>query len=384
MHPIVRQLLDQAKQETGLTDLGDQRCLEGLEVYVQTLEQCCPDEKGKSRLLKIQYKKLLSRLRIFEAIRQHPEIRDEKIVAPLFVTGLPRSGTSALLNVLAKDPDARPLAQWELRHPEPYPGLKPGEPDPRYLAVVEKMAALEGSEFRKIHYADADTPEECVMLHQLSFDGVQTGFEIMFEPYHSWFLDRDLHWMYQEYKLFLQVLQWQRPGKRWVLKAPAHMWAIDVILELFPDANFVWGHRDPVGVTSSICSMNQQVTRMYMGDTSHLDQSAVAKTVMDFYAQSLERGLFMRRQQPENHFMDYNHKEFIQQPLQLIERVFDRFDLSMRADQRSAFLDHIQNHPQHKHGKHEYTLDDFGLTEDIIRERFSFYSFKHSYAQEPK
>lgn len=382
MHPVVQQLVEQARQETDLVDLGDERCLEGLEVYVQTLEHCCPDENGKNRLLKIQYKKLLSRLKIFEALKQHPEIRDENIVAPLFVTGLPRSGTSALLNALAQDPDARPLAQWELRHPEPYPGLKPGEPDPRYLAVVEKMAALEGSEFRKIHYADADTPEECVMLHQLSFDGVQTGFEIMFEPYHSWFLNRDLHWMYEEYKLFLKVLQWQRPGKRWVLKAPAHMWAIDVILDLFPDAAFVWGHRDPVGVTSSISSMNQQVMRMYMGDTSHLDQNAVAKTVMDFYAQSLERGLAMRQKHDARHFMDYNHKEFIARPLQLIERVFNTFGHNMRPDQRSAFVDHINNHPQHKHGKHEYTLEDFGLTEAMIRERFAFYTFKDNYSQE--
>ncbi len=382
MHAVVQQMVEQARQETGLSDLGDERCLEGLEVYVRTLENCCPDETGKSRLLKIQFKKLLSRLKIFEALRQYPEIRDEQITAPLFVTGLPRSGTSALLNALAKDPDARPLAQWELRHPEPYPGLKPGKPDPRYLAVVEKMAALEGNEFRKIHYADADTPEECVLLHQLSFDGVQTGFEIMFEPYHSWFLNHDLHWMYEEYRLFLKVLQWQRPGKRWVLKAPAHMWAIDVILDLFPDASFVWGHRDPVGVSSSICSMNQQVMRMYMGDTTQLDQSAVANTVVDFYAQSLERGLAMRSKHNREHFMDYNHKEFIQQPLQLIERVFDTFDFDMRPDQRAAFVDHIKNHPQHKHGKHKYTLDDFGLTESIIRKRFAFYSFEDNYSQE--
>ena len=379
-HTQRQQLVEQAKQETGLDNFGDPRCFEGLDVYIETIERHVLDDAGKARLLKIQYKKLISRLKIFDAFDREPEILNEKIVAPIFVTGLPRSGTSALLNLLAADPDSRPLAQWELRHPEPYPGLKRGEPDPRYVALVEKMRSHQDSEFRKMHYADADTPEECVMLHQLSFEGVQTGFEIMFEPYHNWFLNRDLDWMYKEYRDFLKILQWQRPGKRWVLKAPAHMWALDSVMKHFPDASVVWGHRNPVGVTASVSSMNRQVMNLFMGDTSHLDQNAIAHTVMDFYARSLERGLAARATLNSAQFMDYNHKEFIADSLGTIERIFSTFNLPLSETSRIALATHIEQHPQHKHGKHEYNLSDFGLSEEMIEDRFSFYSFQEHYA----
>lgn len=379
MRKTTSQLIEQAKQETGLHDFGDPRCFEGLDVYVETIERHTKDEQAQGRLLKIQYKKLISRLKIFAAFEQHPEILKEEIISPLFVTGLPRSGTSALLNLMAADPNNRPLAQWELRHPEPYPGLAKGAEDPRYTALVEKMKALENSEFRKVHYADADTPEECVMLHQLSFDGVQTGFEIVMEPYASWFLDRDRSWMYEEYRDFLKILQWQRPGIRWVLKAPAHMWAIDAIMAIFPDASFAWGHRDPVGVTASISSMNRQVMGLYMGDISHIDDKAIARRIMEFYATSLERGLASRANHPAERFTDYNHKEFIATPLAVVERIFSAFDFPLPAESRSVLEQHIKDHPQHKHGKHEYNLEDFGLTPEHIQQRFSFYTFRETY-----
>lgn len=379
MNPTVTALLDQARQETGLENFGDEARLEGLKAYIETLDRHAKDEAGKGRLLKIQYKKLLSRLKIYDAFDKHPEILKEEIKQPLFVTGLPRSGTSALLNLIAAEPDSRALAQWELRNPEPYPGLAKGEPDPRYLAVVEKMRAAQNSEFQKMHYADADTPEECVMLHQLSFDGVQTGFEIMLEPYGSWFLNHDLRPMYEEYRDFLKILQWQRPGVRWSLKAPAHMWAIDPLFEVFPDANIVWGHRDPLNVSASICSMNRQVMSMYMGDCSHLDQKEIGRTVMNFYASSLEKGLEARARYPESRFTDYNHKEFLKDPIALIERIYGHFGFGMRDDQRSALQQHSDSNPPHKHGTHQYSLDDFGISEQGVRERYQFYSFEESY-----
>jgi len=379
MNPAASKLIEQAKQETGLDNFGDPLCFEGLDVYAETIERNVADEQGKQRLLRIQYKKLLSRLKIFAAFERHPEILREEIKVPLFVTGLPRSGTSALLNLMASDPNNRPLTQWELRHPEPYEGLPAGEADPRYLALVEKMKTLQNSEFRKIHYADADTPEECVMMHQLSFDGVQTGFEIVMEPYASWFLQRDLHWMYNEYRDFLKILQWQRPGVRWVLKAPAHMWAIDAIVDLFPDAAFAWGHRDPVGVTASVSSMNRTVMGLYMGDTSHLDNPAIAHRLMNFYATSLERGLASRAQQPSEKFVDYNHKEFIATPVAVVQRIFSAFHFPLPDASLQALKTHIEQHPQHKHGKHDYKLEDFGLTAQDIQQRFKFYSFQDNY-----
>ncbi len=377
--PTVTELSERAQEETGKEDFGDPGCLEGLEVYLETIRRHVPDQAGQQKLLKIQYKKLVSRLKIFAAFAEHPEILQQQINAPIFVTGLPRSGTSALLNLLAVDPAARPLLQWELRHPEPYPGLRPGEMDPRYQQLVAHMSSLQDSEFRKMHYADADTPEECVLLHQLSFDGVQTGFEVMLEPYRSWFIEHDLSRLYAEYKNFLKLLQWQRPADYWVLKAPAHMWAIDCVAREFPDATVVWGHRDPVRVSASICSLTRQVMDLYMGDNSHIDQREFAYSVMDFYAESLHRGLNERQRQPQLQFLDYNHKELLDKPMVLLEAIFEASKRDFNPQIATRFQQHISEHPQHKHGEHRYTLEQFGLREEDIRQRFHFYSFQDTY-----
>ena len=128
------------------------------------------------------------------------------------------------------DPDARGLLMWETVCPQPNEALVPGETDPRYTMIKEYFEANRDAEFQKIHFVSADTPEECCVLHVYSFDGVQTGWEILLEPYCSWFKQHDLSFLYEEHHRHLKLLQWQRPGKRWLLKAPAHMWALPELL----------------------------------------------------------------------------------------------------------------------------------------------------------
>ena len=196
------ELIAEAKQQTGFDDFGDLPYREGLEVLLETFDRNI--------------------------------IADQTIEAPIFVTGLPRSGTSALLNLLVAAPDNRGLLQWEVQFPDPWPDSAPGQEDPRYPYLVKALEQTRNSEFAKIHYIDADTPEECVLLHAFAFDGVQLGFEIMLEPYRSWWLQRDLEPMYAYQKRLMQMLNWRNPGKQWMLKAPAHMWGIDAILKVFP------------------------------------------------------------------------------------------------------------------------------------------------------
>tara|TARA_R110002073_G_scaffold86941_4_gene206542 strand:- start:798 stop:1964 length:1167 start_codon:yes stop_codon:yes gene_type:complete len=367
-------LIDEAKRQTGFDDFGDLPFREGLKVLLETYDRNTKDPEGRKRCRDRVVMQLATRLKCENAFKTIPEIANQEIVAPIFVTGLPRSGTSALLNLLVAAPDNRGLLQWEVQFPDPWPDSQPGQGDPRYPYLVKALEETRNSDFAKIHYIDADTPEECVLLHAHAFDGVQLGFEIMLEPYRSWLLQRDLEPMYTYQKRQMQMLNWRNPGKQWLLKAPAHMWGIDAILKVFPDARFIWCHRDPQAVVPSINSMNKVVMGMYAGDLSHFDASAIGQAVMDWYALSLEKGLAQRDKLPPELFVDCSQREFVDQPLAIVKKVYAAFGLALSEESQAAMQAHIDANPKGKHGKHEYNLAEYGLTQELIADRFSFYT----------
>ncbi len=371
---VADELIDEAQQQTGFEDFGDLPYREGLEALLATYDRNVRDPAGRDRCRQRVVMQLATRLKCENAFKTIPQYAEEAVTAPVFVTGLPRSGTSALLNLLVAAPENRGLLQWEVQFPDPWPGSQPGEEDPRYPFLVKALEESRNSDFAKIHFVDADTPEECVLLHAYAFNGVQLGFEIMLEPYRSWLLQQDLAPMYAYQKKQMQMLSWRRPGGQWMLKAPAHMWGIDAILEVFPDARFVWCHRDPQKVVPSINSMNKVVMNMYAGDFSHLDAGEIGRAVMDWYAMSLQQGLAMRDKLPPELFVDMSQREFVDDPMSVVRRVYAAFNMELAEESRAALQAHIDANPKGKHGKHEYDLAEYGLTADLIAERFAFYT----------
>lgn len=367
-------MIAEAKRQTGFDDFGDLPYREGLEVLIETFDRNVQDPEGRKRCHDRLVMLLATRLKSEHAFKTIPQIAGQEIKAPIFVTGLPRSGTSALLNLLVSAPDNRGLLQWEAQFPDPWPDSKPGQQDPRYPFLVKALEQTRNSAFAKIHYIDADTPEECVLLHAYTLEGVQLGFEIMLEPYRSWILQRDLEPLYAYQKKQMQMLNWRNPGKQWMLKAPAHMWGIDAILKVFPDARFIWCHRDPQLVVPSINSMNKVVMGMYAGDLSHLDGADVGRAVMEWYAMSLEHGLAQRAKLSPELFVDCSQRDFVDAPMAVVEKVYSAFNLPLSEESRAAMQAHVDANPKGKHGKHEYNLAEFGLTRDMIEKRFAFYT----------
>jgi hypothetical protein len=367
-------LVARACKQTGLDDFGSLPYREGLAVLVETYAGNVRDPSGQTKCADRLVNLLATRLRCEEAFKRIPEAQEQVIEAPVFVTGLPRSGTSALINLLNAAPETRALLQWEIQFPDPWPDSVPGAEDPRYPYLVKALASSRNAEFQKMHYVDADTPEECVLLHALAFNGVQLGFEIMLEPYRSWVLEQDLQPMYAYQLRLMKMLNWRMPGQHWMLKAPAHMWGLNAILQEFPDARFVWCHRNPRQVVPSINSMNRMVMSMYAGDCSHLNVHEIGRSVMDWYAMSLEKGLAMRAELPTNLFMDCSQQEFVDQPMQLLDRIYGSFDLPLADASRAALQAHVDANPKGKHGKHEYDLASYGLSNELIDERFEFYT----------
>jgi hypothetical protein len=152
------------------------------------------------------------------------------------------------------------------------------------------------------------------------------------------------------------------------------MFGIEAIMQVFPDARFVWCHRDPQKVVPSINSMNKVVLGMYMGDYSHLDMGEMGRSVMEWYALSLERGLAMREKLPPDLFVDCSQQEFVDDPMHVVQKVYDAFGLELTVDSRAAMQAHVDANPKGKHGKHEYNLEEYGLTRELIDSRFAFYT----------
>src|SRR5688572_17061640 len=230
------ELVAEASAEAGLSDFGSGH-VPGLRMLLRTYTEQPYSERGRVRNRRQIVRHLVTRLRVLDALRRHPEIRARAIREPWFLTGLPRSGTSALFNLLAADPSARALRNWEARIPEPLEGHPQDAPDPRRaaLAASYERGRTEHRDFAAMHYTSVDTPEECVLAMGSAFHGVVSGVEVMLEPYASWFRAQPLDELYAYYADLLRLLDWQRPGERWLLKSPAHMWGVRELLAAFPD-----------------------------------------------------------------------------------------------------------------------------------------------------
>ena len=375
-------LLEEARQRTGLDDFGDPRFRDGLEVLLETYRRAGLNDKGAKSTRKRFLQLLATRLRIEDAFRRHPEIRARAIRSPIYLTGLPRTGTSALFNLLGMDPASRPLLTWEGISPDPIEGLSPGSVDPRLVAMRERyeQARQKGLGFDAIHFVRPDGPEECVLLQSHSFSDAQLGIEVLMEPYATWFQQQDLHWMYAYYADLLRLLDWQRPGERWLLKSPAHLWALDILVEMFPDVCVIWTHRNPLEILASYCSMMETL----MAGRFAVDRTALGPKVLEYLARSLERGMAARERTDAARFIDVDYRGFVADPMTTVEAIYAHFRLPLGEAARRTMRGYVTNNPRGKHGKHEYSLEQYGLTAAQVAERLTTYIERFSVFREQR
>jgi hypothetical protein len=366
-------LLARAREATGLSDFGDDGFREGLRVllatYTTTARLTLQGRKSTRRRL---VELLSNRLRIAEAFRKHPEIRERPITRPVYLTGLPRTGTSALFNLLGVDPASRPLLFWEGRHPDPpATPVPPGEPDPRFVALSDALerGRAKNPEFAKIHYVRADGPEECVELLAHTLSSVMMGTEPLMEPYGSWFQAQDLRPQYAYYRDLLKLVDWQRPGERWLLKSPCHLWALDVLVEMFPDACIIQTHRNPLQIVASYCSMMSALMML----REPFDPKELGPAVLEYLSRSVERAMAARDRSDSKRFVDVAYREFLDRPMETVERIYGALGLALGGETADAMRRHLKESVKDKHGAHEYTLEHYGLTKEQVARRLAAY-----------
>ena len=362
-----------ARKKSGLSDFGDPYFREGLRELLRSCQQDAdlhPIGRLVARDMITTF--LIQRLKLAEARKQEPGIFSQPLIPPLIVTGMARSGTTFLHNLLATNPAHRAMPQWQLMRPFPERNTEPNQPDPR----IAKMEA--GLKFRQPmlpgldskHPLRADAPEECIIPLGLTFNSLlfPTAFPVI--GYMEWYLDNaDSSSKYQEYRLVLQVFQAEEPAQRLTMKAPAHMGSLLSLMKHIPDALIVQLHRDPVTCVSSVCSL---VYTYHQAVSNTIDIARMANLVMRLYETWLKRNLAFRELYP-NVIFDVDYDAFVFDPIGTIQKIYSHFDLPWTDSVAASLRAYIDKNPKNKHGKHHYSAADFGLAEAAIADRLKFF-----------
>ena len=362
-----QRLLEAVRNETGLDDFGPDDFLEPLEVLTETYRRAPLNHRGVQAKESHLLRQLTTRLQVADALRQDPAVVERTITAPIYVVGLARTGTTLLYELLALCPGTRTLLQWEGLRPAPVP-VPPGLEDPRLVAARRELAGFDRSPMAAIHYVGAELPAEDYLLLQPSLR-IVAGEEAVWEPYATWYQHADQRPAYRYLATLIRLLDAQRPADRWLMKSPAHLRNLDLLVSEFPDVRFVWTHRDPMAAIASLCSLFATA----MAPIAPVDPAAIGAAATIGCCIQLERALEVRRRLGEDRFIDVHYDELVARPAQLAEQVATHLGLDLTPSTIGALHSHAADHPQHKHGTHRYNPADFALDEAEIRDRLSPY-----------
>ncbi|MFK7977016.1 MAG: sulfotransferase [Halioglobus sp.] len=361
----VETLLRKAKEQSGLSDFGDESFVPALEKLTYSLET----EARLSQLGRIAVHSMLMdclklRLGIMEYRKQRPEVSQQKITRPLFVMGLPRTGTTILYELLAQDPAHRSPSTWEVEQPIPPPQRHSYRTDSRIAEVEENVKKMEmlAPGFKAIHAMGAELPQECVALLAPHFISDQFGVSFTVPQYRHWTLDQDMTAAYQWHEKFLQHLQVDYAEQRWVLKTPPHLAYLDTVIKQYPDAAFVQTHRDPMEVVGSVSSLACTLHSAFSDD---IDPVVTAHAEVVYFSEMLKRGMQKRAALPDEdtRIFDIQFTDMISDPISVIENLYAHFGFDFSDTVRLAMQNYLKNRPRDKHGEHHYTLQQFGLSE---------------------
>jgi len=368
-------VLAAARRRTRLDDFGDEDFREPLRMVLRGLD----DEARLTLIGRIAAREdvvglLANRLRLQEDGKRHPEIRAEQVSQPLFIVGMPRTGSTLLHHLLAQDPASRVAQAWEVIAPSPPPETATYATDPRIASAARKLGWFDtlAPEFKAIHPLGAQLALECIAIMSPSFRTSRFHTSYRVPTYQNWLEGQDLGPAYGFHRRMLQQLQWRTPAGRWVLKAPSHLFALDALLGAYPDARIVQTHRDPLTVLGSVASL----TAILHGAFSRsIDLAEIGREVSHRWTSGLERAMQFRQggAVAADRFVDVHYHDLIRDPLAVVRRIYAHFEIPLRDTAETRMRGFLEANPKDKHGSHRYTLDSFGLEPDVLIGRFKAY-----------
>lgn len=369
-------LMKRARQSTNLNDFGPDDFREGLTRLCESLE--AEAELTPFGRLLAQTDILLAlenRLKLIHAFKVNRELSGAPVKRPLFILGLPQSGTALLHELMAQDPDNRVPMTWETKYPFPPPRTETYRSDPRISKVARELKHVDRlmPEFKKIYPMAADRPQECVSITAMNFMSMSFGISYRIPSYQRWLQhEAQFRGAYNLHYQFLQFLQWRHKGERWVLNSPGHLWSLDTLIARYPDAMIVQVHRDPVKVICSLSSLTYTLRSMVTDKANMHDIAAAQSTLIET---GLNRNAALRKsgKLPNAQLFDFNYEELMTDPIALVKRIYHYFDLPFSDDAEANMQRHLQQNPDDKHGKHRYHFMTTGLRLDEERRRYRDY-----------
>jgi len=366
-------LIDTVVRSTGLSDFGDEDWREPFEVLTRSLEEESELHFFGRVMTRNELLNLLeNRLRLEAAYKAHPEIDEQEVVAPLVITGLGRSGTSILFELLSQDLQFGAPSSWESMFYCPPPEAATYRSDPR----IEKAHQLltqwgrAAPPWQAMHEMGAWIPAESVAVFEASFRSDNMPSKAPTPSYTGWLAKADMTPAYTYFKRILKLLQWKNPRRHWLLKSPSHIAELPTLFKVFPDARVMITHRDPIKAKASITNM--LATLYWMRSTKPFDVSAFEALMtpeatafrLNQVVDWLESGAI-----PRDRVFSSRYVDLLQRPLDNMRQLYAAMEAQLSSAAEEAMQKYLAAKPQGKFGVHSY---DVGEREQIQQERRLF------------
>lgn len=370
----VEAVLARASEATGLDDFGPDDFRERLALWLSEPDRD-PNRTNLGRLMVFNdcVRCASNRLLIHQLLKQHPEIHDLEIRAPIIVVGLPRSGTTHLVNLIAADSRLRSMPLWEGQAPVAEENATRGRDDPRWIRCQQAWEQMQAVAplVAAMHPMNPDHVHEELELMLPDFASYNQEWVVRAPKWAEYYHAHDQRPHYAYLKTALKILQWYLPRERWVLKSPQHLEQLGPLVETFPDATFVVTHRDPVAVIQSAATMLCYGARMSYKSTD-------PGWYLDYWSRRirelLQASVRDRHRLPENRTIDVLFHEFMADDLAMVERIYEVAGLPMTDAARREIRSHLEEQARGRHGRVVYDLRrDFGAEPARVREPFAFY-----------
>lgn len=367
----IADLHESATRATGLDDFGQPDYLDGLQVLLDSYARDADLTELGSKMFRFFLKgALVARLLSEASWKANPGYAEVPISHPVFVTGLPRTGTTALHRLLAADPGHQGLEMWLAEFPQPRPPREEWATNPVYQQIDAGLAQhhVDNPEFMGLHYMTAAEVEECWQLLRQNVMSISYESLAYIPTYSRWLQEQDWTPAYQRHRANLQLIGMNDPERRWVLKNPSHMFALDALMAVYPDALVVQTHRPPETIIASMCSLAEHATpgwsNTFVGDTIGAQQ-------LELWSRGLRDFTESRKRYDPAQFVDVEFDDLRSDPFGTVERIYAALGTQMSEQARAAMeaLDADSKSGDRK-PQHRYSLADYGLTEDAVAEAF--------------
>jgi len=341
-------------------------------------EEADLNEMGEMSILAQLVPAMRNRIEVDRYLADHAEVRDAKIAAPIFLTGLPRSGTTYFQYLFDQDPRLRMFLTWEGDRPVPPPALDPESARQRIAASTAHAAMVKeatGGKIDAFHLTDVEGPQECLAILDQTFVNPGLLWTMSVYGYLQYLLNEaDLTEAYEHHADVLRLLQQGAPERRWALKWPCHLLALEEIAVVHPDASFVVTHRDPVQALASNCSLTQMLRT---GTSPHADPETIGRDMLELVRQHVDRLVAFDIAQEKtgaSRLVHVDYYQLVEDPGAVMPGVFEAIDLEWTDEVDQRIRRWREENPKGKRGTHSYNLEDFGLSRGEVAEAFSSYT----------